>query len=224
MKIYPLDKRVLTFHNNVAKFLNGLTSNTMDQPRNALLNIHGKIIATFDQIKISDEEVWIVMDQSVVENVLKHLDRYLKLASVTCAARNDLQVYFDVEGNYSLSEGERTIAQKKGQIILTSKKLNQNVSEEEFTLFRIRNNIPQQGIDYKDEFLLNVSDVEFVSFTKGCYLGQEPVSKVYSRSKPSWKLVVKSEEDCTAEEKEKLTSKSFDPQQKKFFGFVFIKN
>jgi folate-binding Fe-S cluster repair protein YgfZ len=73
--------------------------------------------------------------------------------------------------------------------------------------------------------LLNVSEREdLVSFTKGCFLGQEPISKVHNRSKPTWKLVVKSAEDCPPEERSKMTSQAIDPQTKKTRGFVFVKN
>jgi len=96
-------------------------------------------------------------------------------------------------------------------------------TEKEFLLFRLRHNIPLHGIDYKDEMILNVG-YDRVSLTKGCYLGQEFVSKVHSRAKPTWKLVVKSEDECSDEEKAKMTSKVADPSSGKTMGFVFVKN
>ena len=70
MKIYPLHKIVLSFRQNPEPFLNGLTSNSMDKPQNAFVSIHGKIIATFDQVKISDEEIWILVEPDFVQAVL----------------------------------------------------------------------------------------------------------------------------------------------------------
>jgi hypothetical protein len=55
-------------------------------------------------------------------------------------------------------------------------------------------------------------------------LGQEPISKVYNRSKPSWKLVVRFEDDCAPEEKGRMTSKMKDPETGKALGFVFVSN
>jgi folate-binding protein YgfZ len=98
------------------------------------------------------------------------------------------------------------------------------VSEEEFTLFRLKHNIPLQGVDYKDDFLLNVSVSRHVSFTKGCYLGQEPISKVNSRSRPSRRLAVRIESKCTPEEKAAMTSKVKDPESGEMMGFVFVDN
>ena len=61
MKLYQLNKIVLNFKNNAVEVLNVLTSNEMDKPQNAFLNIHGRIIATFDQFKVSDDEVTVIL-------------------------------------------------------------------------------------------------------------------------------------------------------------------
>ena len=49
MRNARLDKIVLSIKPNAETFLNGLTSNALDAPQNAFLNLHGRIIATFDQ-------------------------------------------------------------------------------------------------------------------------------------------------------------------------------
>ena len=82
MKIYKTSKRAISFQNNPIEFLNGLTSNDMDKPNNAFLNIHGKIIATFDQIKINDEEMVVLIEEPFVQEVLSHLDKYIKLGGI----------------------------------------------------------------------------------------------------------------------------------------------
>lgn len=208
MKLYRLNNTVLSFRNNPVSFLNGLTTNDMTAPHNAFLNLHGRIIATFEQAKISDDEIWIVVANSAVEALTQHLERYVKLGGVKMQKRDD-KVYFDLDN--------------ASHLVISQNEYPSNVSEEEFRLFRLKHNIPLHGVDYTDEMILNVG-YDFVSFTKGCYLGQEFVSKVHNRSKPTWKLVVKAEEDCSEEEKAKLTSKAFDPQTAKTLGFVFVKN
>jgi folate-binding protein YgfZ len=224
MKIYKLNKVILQLKNNAVEFLNGLTSNTIDTPQSAFVDIHGKIIAVFDQYKVDDEEVWILVEAPFVDSVLAHLDRYMKLSGVK-AQKLDWHIYFDLDGDYQLKDKEIAIPQIKGKIILTPQSLPVNVKESEFTAFRVQNHIPQHGVDFKDDFLLNVSEKDdLVSFTKGCFLGQEPISKVHNRSKPTWKLVVKDENDCSDEEKAKMTSKTVDPKTQKTKGFVFVKN
>ncbi len=223
MKLYKLNKSIIHFQPHAVEFLNGLTSNTIEAPHNAFITIHGMIIATFDQLKIDDETVIAVLEPSVVPAVLSHLDRYMKLSGVK-ANQLSKNVYFDLDGNAKTENGDWTIQQNKGRLIITDRNLETNISEQEFTLFRLKNNIPFQGVDYKDDFLLNISEQTHVSFTKGCFLGQEPIAKVHNRSKPTWKLVVKTEDDCLPEEKAKMTSRIQDPETGKILGFVFVKN
>ena len=223
MRIYKLNKTVLSLTQNPADFLNGLTSNSLDRPRNALLNLHGRIIATFDQIMIDEEEIWIILEKQFVSAVLNHLERYLKLSGVKAKELNK-NVYFDLDNLYKPQDSDRAIPQKSGRMIVTDGTLSANVADDAFTLYRLKNNIPVHGLDYQDEMLLNVSEDEFVSYTKGCFLGQEFVSKVHNRSKPTWKLVVCNENECPDGEKQKMTSKAIDPQTKRVMGFVFVKN
>ena len=225
MKLYKLDKTVLSVKNNAEKFLNGITANSLEAPQNAFVNIHGRIIATFDQLKVGDDEYWLAIDAPYVKDVLAHVDRYARL-SQTAIVQKDLEVFFDLNGEFSLNPDERAIPQKSGRLILTKPGVRKgNISDEELTLFRINHHIPMMGVDFKqDEFLLNVSEIDFVSFTKGCFLGQEPISKVHNRAKPTWKLVVKFEDESSAEKKAKMPSKVRDSQSGRMKGFVFVKN
>ena len=223
MRLYPLDKAVLKLRPQPIPFLNGLTSNEMDAAHNAFVNLHGRIIATFDQLKINDEEFLIVLEKPFLSAVLEHLDRYRRLAGVTIETV-EAQVYFDLDADTSLNTDDYVLAQKKGRLIVTKRVLSPNIREEEFTLFRLANNIPLQGKDYTDEFLLNINETDFVSFTKGCFLGEEPISKVHNRSKPTWLLMVKDQDQCSDEEKQKMTSKAMDPKSQRTLGFVFVKN
>jgi folate-binding protein YgfZ len=222
MKLYPLSRTVLAIHNNAALFLNGLTSNAPDKPRNAFVNIRGRIMATFDQHRVSDDEFVIAVERAFVDPLLTHLDKYIRLSGVR-VEKLDRYVYFDVEETSAPSAaGTLAIPQKKGRLLISKTLMPAQVSDEEFRLFRLQNNIPLQGVDYRDEFLLNVSDEEFVSYVKGCFLGQEPIAKVHNRSKPAWKLVVRYRDECTEEERHKMTSVVVDPATRRPRGFVFV--
>lgn len=223
MKLHSLNKAVLRIRNNAERFLNGLTSNALDKPRNAFLNQHGRIIAAFDQVRTGKDEFLIVIEPFAVEALMLHIKKFLMLNKTT-AEPAAFNVYFDLDGSFKPSDGEYIIPQKAGQMVITPLKLQADVSQNEFTFFRLKNNIPLHGVDYKDELILNIDEYEHVSYTKGCFLGQEPVAKVHNRSKPTWKLVVNSEEGLTEEEKIKMTSKFLDPRSGKTVGFIFVKN
>lgn len=209
MTLYRLDQSVLKINGNAVRFLNGLTSNTLDKLLNAFLNQHGRIIATFFQQQSAEDEFLVAVPPVTVEDLLQHLDRYAKL-SHTQIQHADLKAYMDID---------------TAKVLFKKENIPNQLSEDQFTLFRLEHYLPFLGVDYQvQEFILNIDENLYVSYTKGCFLGQEPVSKVHSRSKPTRKLVVKFEDECTSEEKSLMTSKVIDPATGRVKGFVFVKN
>ena len=223
MRIHKLEKIAVRVTGNAEKFLNGLTSNTLDQPHNAFLNLHGRIIATFDQIKTAPDEFLLVISPAAWGPLKDHTGKYARLNQTTVEPL-PLNTYFDLDGNALLEKGDVTVAQKAGRLILTARQLPQDVSPSEFTLFRLHYAIALHGVDYQDEMVLNVDENAFVSFTKGCFLGQEPVAKVHNRAKPTWKLAVRYKDELPPPMQEKMTSVCVDPQTSREKGFVFIPN
>lgn len=174
MRIYPLSNYfVLSISPNAEKFLSGLTTNTTSAPQNAFIDKFGKIVATFWQQKINADEILIVLDKRATGPLLEHLKNHLALTKTRMERKKEAFVYYDCD---------------KKNIIISKEKMQGTISEEEFTEFRLRNNIPLQYVDYTNELILNVS-YDFVSFTKGCYLGQEVVARVNYLGKPPKKLI-----------------------------------
>jgi folate-binding protein YgfZ len=210
MRTFHLDQAVISVRGNVAQFLNGLTTNTLNAPLNAFVNLHGRLIVTFFQKQLSDHEFLLAIPPSAVDALLGHLDRYAKLSG-TKLIPTRFKAYMDIE---------------TAQVIFTEETISNQVSDQEFTLFRLNQNLPLMNIDYQaEEFILNIDPYDkFVSYTKGCFLGQEPVAKVHNRSKPSKKLIVKFEDECSQEEWPLMTSKAKDPATGRTKGFIFVKN
>ena len=206
---YRLNEIVLKAQGHATRFLNGLTSNTLQAPRNAFLNQHGRIIATCFQQQIAEDEFLLSVPESALEPLLKHLERYAKL-NHTQLQPIDHKAYMDMDSV---------------KILFSPQEIPTEISQEAFTLFRLDHRMPFMGEDYSaDEFILNIDEGDFVSYTKGCYLGQEPVSKVYNRSKPARKLMVKFEDECSPEEKGRMSSQVLDPRTGRLKGFIFVKN
>jgi folate-binding protein YgfZ len=64
------------------------------------------------------------------------------------------------------------------------------VGEEAQNILRVEAGIPRYGVDFtEDNLLLEVGLDDAVSFTKGCYLGQEVVERIRSRGHVNKKLV-----------------------------------
>ncbi len=64
------------------------------------------------------------------------------------------------------------------------------VGEEAHNILRVETGVPRYGIDFsEDHLLLEVGLKDAVSFTKGCYLGQEVVERIRSRGHVNKKFV-----------------------------------
>lgn len=187
------------------------------------MDLKGRIVATFDQKTLSPEEVLVAIERPFVQRLKKHLEKYFFLTDTTFK-EEPCHAYYDLTDSYKIDSSDISIPQKTGKLILTTKQLESNVNEEQFTLFRLQTHWPVQGIDYDQEVLLEVGDEEFVSYTKGCYLGQEIIARIHHRGQPARRLVVLSEEECLAKGGTPLTSKALDPVSGRMLGFSFVKN
>ena len=223
MRLRRLHKKALGLEGGADEFLKGLSSNGPDAPRSAFLDARGNIVAVFDQARTGADSFLILIESSVADRLRSHLSRHLDLAGAVLSER-PLNAYFDLDGSTPASAGDITIPQKKGQIIVTPKELLSTVSDVEFALFRLRNDIPLQGVDFDREMLLNLGDLGLVSFTKGCFLGQEIIARVHHRGKPPKRLVVRAADACTEAQARAMTSRAKDPETGKTLGFVFVDN
>lgn len=221
MKLYPLNALVIRI-SKPEKILKGLSTNTLEASKNAFVDLYGRIIVTFDQVKLANGDLLVILQETFYDSLYNHLEKFLKLTR-TKLEKEPYHVYFDMDGMYPPDADEFSIPQKRGQLILTKKLLSTIVSEEEFTLFRVKNNIPLHGRDYTHDMLLNISD-EFVSFIKGCFLGQEVLARVHNLSQPPKKLIVAYADECPEAERKQMTSKITDPETGRVMGFVFVEN
>ena len=206
MRLYKFPDTVLSIKGNAANFLNGITSNSLDAPLNAFLNQHGRIIATIRQQRISGDEFLVSVPSLAIDNLLKHLERYAKLSRVSIAP-----------SAHSAGINLDTL-----QTVIGSQAIVNSISPEEFVFFRLEHHIPLMGVDYQaDEFILNVHEYDYVSYTKGCFLGQEPVAKVHNRAHPVRQLVVQFEDQCSSQQAVAMTSRALDPESGRIKGFIF---
>jgi folate-binding protein YgfZ len=63
------------------------------------------------------------------------------------------------------------------------------VSPEAFEIARIESGVPREGVDAGENYILLESDLDAaVSYTKGCYLGQEVIARIHWRGQPAKRL------------------------------------
>jgi len=222
MRSYKLDKAAFEFRGEPESLLKGITSNVLDAGKNAFLTAKGKIIVTCEQKQFGGDRVVMLVERYGRDDFFKAIKLYLPLSKATMRELLGEAVY-DLDGQVVESDELICFGQEKGQIVFGGS-FEDHVSDEAFRGFRLENHVPVHGVDYQDEMLLNVNDGDYVSYTKGCFVGQEVIARVHNLSKPPRKLVVRWEDECSEEERERMTSKVIDSVTGRVRGFVFVSN
>ena len=223
MRLYHCDQKIiLRFYNMGVAFMKDYSTNVIRAHRNAFVDAKGRIVAVFDQHKVNDDEVWVVMERKCVKRLMAHLFKYLYITDTKVDPIEVVQVYWDLDNEVEADARGILIPQRAGRLWLTPEVLKTDVSEMDMKRFRLMNEIPWQGEDFNDEMILCI-DEEYVSHMKGCYLGQEIIARVHYKGQPPKKIVVKEYRDCSPEQRRELTSRAVLPSSGEEAGFVFEK-
>lgn len=99
---------------------------------------------------------------------------FISLEDGTIVARNPLRLGVD---------GYDIITQREIPLV--------NISEDEFESLRIRNCIPRIGKELKEGIIPLETNIwkHSISFTKGCYTGQEVIARIHYRGRPPRTMV-----------------------------------
>ncbi len=218
-----LRKAVYRLSGDVRKLLSGITSNTLDDPTNALLDRFGKLVVLFDQL-VYEKEAYIVFEEKFEKRFLEHMERYVKLSRCTIQ-KTDLKVFHVIGKELECMK----IPQKTGYLLISNNDpLITEISDYVYNTIRMENGISIQGIDFDDEMFLNTNWKEVVSYSKGCFVGQEVMSRIKAYGKPPKKLVLiayeKLPDSVTSAGKDagKITSSCYSPRHKKHLAFSMI--
>ncbi len=209
---------------DVEKFNQGVFTNTLTASRNASIDIYGKIVAVFYQ-KYVNGGFYIAFNKNYAQRLYSHLSSYLRLGKVRLEP-TDIKVFFVVGERPEEISGMEI--PEKNSVVMLSEGPPQGLKEltgEEFDRFRLENSVSMQGQEFDDDMIMNTDWGDAVSFTKGCFLGQEIVAKVTQRGRPPRKLVVR-EYDTEPESTEfvKVRSKCYSGGCKKWLAYCSVPN
>ena len=209
-------------------FINGITTNEMTKHTNAFLDTFGRLIAVVDQTFVG-EDLYVVLEEKYEQAFLEHMNKYIKFVKAHME-KVALKVVHII-GKEGL--GEMTIPKAIGYLALlkgvSALQQLKELSDKDYTTIRIENNISIQGIDFDNNMFLETNMDDTISYTKGCYLGQEVMSKVHNLGKAPKKLVRMVFDDLPekvtrdGEDVGTITSSCFSPKYNKFLAFVMLK-
>ncbi len=227
---YTMPFAVMKLSGNVEKFSQGVMTNTLRAGRNAFIDIYGRIVAVCYQ-KVSGSGLYIAFNEKYSSKLQSHLAIYLKLGKMSLEPAG-MKAYFVSGKSAQEPIAGLKIPEKNSTILLsgTPPAGMRELTENEFNCLRLENGISVQGKEFEDEMIMNTDWSDAVSFTKGCFLGQEIVVKVSQRGKPPKRLV----RMIFASEPKKITrgtfevgevrSKCFSERRGKWLAYCSIPN
>ena len=186
-----------------AEFLQGQVTNDVEslQPGQgcyaALLNHKGKIRLDM-RILRGPDWIWIDTEPGADGVLLKTIETYSLGRDVTWESADDriVSVLGDVEldmvppaEEHSWVEGERGIYVRTyaGIDVIGHDPPSPDATEEDAECVRIEAGIPRYGLDMDGDTIPQEAGINdrAVSFTKGCYVGQETVARLFYKGKPN---------------------------------------
>ena len=193
MGIIKLDAYVLLISGQDRyTFLDGLSTNKVDSSCSTVFTTtSAKIIDVVDVIEVGDN-LAVIGYEPYKDKVLDHLQPRILQQNVTIRDITTLNnVYLSTE-NYPIEPGVTMSRSFLGWILVTSIKnsLQESMTHDQFTEYRTKNIIPYQGHEItSDMHPFNCGLEDLVHESKGCYIGQEILTRMRSRGKMGKQLV-----------------------------------
>lgn len=157
----------------------------------------GKVISLFRLIKFSAEQFWFVFDNSLLPLALQQLKKYAVFSKVTFVEKNLHIAAFseDCLPNDLITDAEvtttvdkilvRVNAENDFYLLFSESEQAQAEQAEQWKWLNIVNGEPLFTAVAQGEFIpqaLNLQHLEqAISFTKGCYIGQETIARAKYR-------------------------------------------
>lgn len=186
MPIANLNRAVIRLSGEgVHDWLSGLITNSIDQDLNfaALLSPQGKIIADFFVFR-DDASVLLDTAAKFSDTLQKRLSMY-RLRAPIVIEKTDLNVYAAWSGTGD--EGYMDPRHPDLGHRIYTEAMTTEQSDEDYDLHRLSLGIPDSTYDFESAELFpantNMDLLSGVDFKKGCFVGQEVVSRMHRKTK-----------------------------------------
>lgn len=201
MPIAALDDRAVleVAGPDAAPFLNGLVTNDVlalaagDQMWTALLSPQGKILFDFFIQPVAADTFWLEIEAARSGELLRRLNMYKLRAAVTMAALPDVHLYAGWEDNAPPLARPDPRLPSLGWRWATRDLLPADIPATGYHRHRlvlgVGEGAAELGIDDMLWLEANADLLNGVSFTKGCYVGQENTARMHHRHKVRKRLV-----------------------------------
>ena len=181
----------------------------------ALLDRKGHIQADLRVLRLAPDALWIDTEDGAAERLRKHLETYKigrevevadvggdhAILSVIGPAASEIAATGPLSGEYAHRELDagRAVATDLGvDLVVAAADADRvraelraagavEVSEQAAEILRVESGRPRYGAEMSEASMPAEAGIEerAVSFTKGCYIGQEPVARLHYKGKPN---------------------------------------
>jgi len=238
------------------QFLNGLITNDIAsledgaQMSAAFPNVQGRLVALVRVLK-TGEKFLFETEEATREKVFQNLFRFTFAGDFFVEDLSGKYDYFSVQSSKFKVQSSDTIVfdSKSGTDFFVSNESADEflselktrdaieISDALYEVLRIENGVPLYGVDMDETTVVLETGIdEAVSFTKGCYIGQEIIARIHFRGHVAKQLTglifenenanvnpgdeIKSLEDKNAG---KITSVAFSPKLEKTIALAFVR-
>ncbi len=238
------------------QFLNGLITNDVvklendEQMSAAFPNAQGRLIASVRVIK-KDGKFLFETEQATREIVFNNLFRFTYAGDFFVEDLSNNYRYFEIPDSKFQIPNVESVSYKSrmGSDIFVARDSAENflnelkaqnaveISDELYEILRIENGIPKFGVDMDDTTIVpEIGLADQISYTKGCYIGQEIIARIHFRGHVAKQLTglifdnenaevqpndeLKSPEDKNAG---RITSVTFSPKLNRKIALAYVR-
>jgi folate-binding protein YgfZ len=208
---------IAVWGNEAVQFLDGLITNDMktladgEQMLAAFPNAKGRLLAVVRVLRLG-ERFFIETEQATRDTLFQNLFRFTFAGDFFIEDLSHERVYFEVLGRpqnafqamaaeqtptampYSSPLGVSYLvpAADAGRFrdLLVSENGIRQISPELFEVLRIESGMPKYGVDMDENTIVpELGFEEMISYTKGCYIGQEIIARIHFRGHVAKRLM-----------------------------------
>jgi folate-binding protein YgfZ len=184
------------------QFLNGLITNDVEKLGEnstmlaAFPNAQGRLLAVVRVLK-KDDKFLFETEDATHEKVFQNLFRFTFAGDFFVEDLSDSYRFFSIFGENQkpktkdqiVFHNDYFVRKDSAENFKNELKKAIEISDELFEVLRIENGVPLYGVDMDETTIVPELDLsDTISYTKGCYIGQEIIARIHFRGHVAKKL------------------------------------
>ncbi len=159
--------------------VNDITDN--QSRHGAHCNIKGRMVSLGILFKL-DDDFGFLIPKSMIDITISHFKKYALFSKVNLTMNEDYFIYGDIGETILINENMIKVDVSQNQNLILSKNKIENATDDsnQWHLALIQNHIPVVLPQTSEHFIpqmVGLEKINGVSFTKGCFLGQEIIAR-----------------------------------------------